>query len=428
MKTTGAKNLFSAFVASLLFVVTVPVVMGYKISSGEGTSYALFLVYFLLNIGNILYSLITTGVSKKVEITKTILTWTIVLLVLVGSIGSAIIDRGRIAPGQNYKTHDIILQLEAAVRYLGDGKNPYKETYFGTPMEQWHYGEGDKDMINPALYHFVMPPWYLLSAYPFYYVSMRTVGYFDGRMPLLAASIGLLVVLYMWLKNKDIARLAIIVIGLNPASIGYLIEGRSDMLVLWWFVLSLFLIEKKKYIWSAVMVALAALTKQTAWFAVPLVLGYLLLVKKVSMKQFIGYVVTGSIVGALFVVPFLAWDAKAFLDSVIFYLSGNSPNSYPISGYGLGMLLINLKVIPDTHAFFPFMVWQLGAGIPGLVAGIACLKKYQSIGFVCIVHAITLFLFWYTSRYFNNSHVAYIATLLSIGVFKLWDEEKMFSV
>ena len=428
MKTSGGKNLFSAFVASLLFIVTVPVVMGYRISSGEGTSYILFLFYFLLNIGNILYSLLAVGDTKKIEITKTLLTWAIVLIVLVGSIGTAIVDRGRIAPGQNYKTHDIILQLEAAVRYLGDGRNPYKETYFGTPMETWTYGEGNKDVVNPALYHFVMPPWYLLSAYPFYFVSMRTVGYFDGRMPLLAATIGLLIVLYVWLKNKDIARLAILVIGFNPASFGYLIEGRSDMLVLWWFVFSVFLISKKQYFWSAVMVALAALTKQTAWFAVPIVLGYLTLVQKVSWKQFFWYIIVGGVVGAIVVTPFLLWDAKAFLDSVIFYLSGNSPNSYPISGYGLGMLLIGFRVISDTHAFYPFMWWQLSLGMIGLVAGIAVLKKYQSIGFIFIIHAVTLFIFWYTSRYFNNSHVAYIATLLILGVLKLWDDEKTLSV
>jgi len=428
MKTSGGKNLFSAFVASLLFIVTVPVVMGYRISPGDGTSYVLFLFYFLLNIGNILYSLLAVGMSKKIEVIKTMLTWAIVLIVLVGSIGTAIVDRGRIAPGQNYKTHDIILQLEAAVRYLGDGKNPYKETYFGTPMETWTYGEGDKDVINPALYHFVMPPWYLLSAYPFYFVSMRTVGYFDGRMPLLAATIGLLVVLYVWLKNKDIARLGIIAIGFNPASFGYLIEGRSDMLVLWWFVFAVFLISKKQYFWSAVMIALAALTKQTAWFAVPIVLGYLMLVLKVSWKQFFWYIIAGGVVGAIFVTPFLLWDAKAFLDSVIFYLSGNSPNSYPISGYGLGMLLIGFGVIANTHVFYPFMMWQLTLGMIGLVAGVAALKKYQSIGFIFIIHAVTLFLFWYTSRYFNNSHVAYIATLLILGVLKLWDDEKTFSV
>ena len=274
----GGKNVFSAFSACLLFIVTIPVVMGYKIFPGDGTSYVLFLFYFLLNISNIFYSLF-----GKNSLVKNILIWSIVLIVLVGSLGSAIIDRGKIAPGQNYKTHDIILQLEAGLRYLGEGKNPYKETYFGTPMEKWHYGEGDKDTVNPALYHFVMPPWYLLSAYPFYFVSMRTVGYFDGRMPLMAATIGLLIVLFYWIKNKDIARLAVICIGLNPASMSYLIEGRSDMLVIWWFVLSLFFIEKKHYVMSAVSLALAAMTKQTAWFAVPIVLGYLWFGKRVSV-------------------------------------------------------------------------------------------------------------------------------------------------
>ena len=126
--------------------------------------------------------------------------------------------------------------------------------------------------------------------------------------------------------------------------------------------------------------------------------------------------------------PFLIWDAKAFLDSVIFYLAGSSPNSYPISGYGLGMLLISLKVISDTHAYYPFIIWQLVIGGIGTIIGIGLFRKYNSIAMIFLVHACTLFLFWYTSRYFNNSHVAYIATLLIIGVFKLWDEEKALPV
>jgi len=428
MKTFGGENVFSAFSAILLFIVSIPVVMGYKISPGVGTSYVLFLVYFLLNIGNILYSLFATKSQQKVETIKNILTWGIMLLVLCGSMGTAIIDRGRIAPGQNYKTHDIVLQQEAALRYLGDGKNPYKETYFGTPMEQWTYGEGDKDMVNPALYHFVMPPWYMLSSYPFYFISMRTLGYYDGRMPLFLATIGLLVVLFYWIKNKEIARLAVILIGLNPASMTYLIEGRSDMLVLWWFILALFLIEKKQYVLSAVSLALAAMTKQTAWFAVPIVLGYLWVGRKASLKQFVTYLVAGFLVGSVLMAPFLAWDASAFLNSMVFYLSGNSPNSYPISGYGLGMLLIGFNVIKDTHTYYPFIVWQLVMGGIGTVVGIALFRKYRSIAMVCIIHAITLFLFWYTSRYFNNSHVAYIATLLAIGIFKAWDEGQEVAV
>ena len=419
--------MFSAFSATLLFLVTIPVVMGYKISPGIGTSYVLFLLYFLLNFGNICYSLFAKN-GRKEETVKNILTWTITLFVLCGTMGTAIMDRGRIAPGQNYKIHDIILQQEAALRYLGDGKNPYKETYFGTPMEQWTYGEGDKDVVNPALYHFVMPPWYLLSSYPFYFVSMRTLGYYDGRMPLLLATIGLLIVLFFWIKNKNIARLAVILIGLNPASMSYLIEGRSDMLVLWWFILALFLIEKKRYIFSAVSLALAEMTKQTAWFAVPIVIGYLWIGKRVAIKQVIIYCFVGALVSMVLMAPFLAWDAKAFLDSTIFYLSGNGPHSYPISGYGLGMLLIGFKVISDTHAYYPFIVWQLILGGSGIMFGILTLRKYTSIAMVCFIHAITLFLFWYTSRYFNNSHVAYIATLFAISVFKIWDEEKISEI
>lgn len=423
MKPVQSNRIISVFGATLLFALSTPVVMHYRIFPVEGTSYPVFLAFFLLNLINIFYSLYTKSNELVFNKVTNFLTWGVIVIALVGAMWTSIADRGKIAPGQNFQTHDIILQLESAIRYVTRGKNPYKETYFGTPMESWHYSEDGKDAVNPALYHFVMPPGYLLSAYPFYFVSMRTLGYFDGRMPLLAALVGLLFILFVWMKDKSIARLAIILTAFNPATVDYLIEGRSDFQVLFWFILTLFLLDKKHIFWSAITFAFALMTKQTVWFAFPVLFGYIWVnYQKNRVKQIITFSLISGFVSFGFMLPFLLWDWRAFIDSVVFYLSGNSVHSYPISGYGLGMLLMGWGVIRNIHDTYPFAVWQALLGIPAIAAGIWWITKSKNMSTVIIVHAATLFVVWYISRYFNNSHVGYLATLFSLGVLKYWDE------
>src|SRR3989344_2894776 len=158
--------------AVLLFALSIPVVMGYRILPIEGTPYWLVGILFVLLTVNIL----------RPKLIKFLL-WPIIIIVLGATMMTAIVDRSKTAP--IYGVHDIILQQEAAMRYILEGKNPYKETYFNTPLAAWHYAELGKEVVNPALYHFVMPPWYLLFPFPFYFVSTPLFGFFDGRMPLL---------------------------------------------------------------------------------------------------------------------------------------------------------------------------------------------------------------------------------------------------
>jgi hypothetical protein len=321
-------------------------------------------------------------------------------------------------------THDIVLQLEAALRYVGSGKNPYKETYFGTPMESWHYSDDARD-INPALYHFVMPPWYLEFSYPFYFVSMRTLGYFDGRMPLLFSVTGICIILFFFIRNKILARISMILVVLAPLSTQYIIEGRSDMFVLFWLLLSLILLEKKKLFLSSVVFALAVLSKQTVWFMLPLFTFFLYIKSDYKIRPMVIYILSGGIIIGICTIPFLVWDYRAFFDSVVFYLSGNTVHGYPVAGYGLGMILKEAGVIKNIHDYYPFWIWQLAVGIPALIISAIYLRKHPSISALIFTHGITLFIFWYTSRYFNNSHMLYVTSLLLLSAVKKIDEQKI---
>jgi hypothetical protein len=122
---------------------------------------------------------------------------------------------------------------------------------------------------------------------------------------------------------------------------------------------------RKKYIYfSVIAFAFALLAKQTMWFAAPLYVAYLYIHFKNQFRKFIYAVLLMLGIGIIFVLPFIVWDAKAFIDSVVLYLSAGGKTGYPVSGYGLSMILFNQGVIKDLHQFYPFLLWQFAFGIP----------------------------------------------------------------
>lgn len=412
--------------AILLFSLSIPVVMYYRILPVEGTPYWLFGLLFLVLGANCFVSFYP-GVlgrwKRHLDRIKLMMLTAVVVVVLGGSTWTSISDRAKVAPV--WGVHDIILQQEAAMRYLLTGKNPYKETYFGTPVESWHYGELGKDAVNPALYHFVMPPFYLLFPFPFYFAANRVVGYFDGRMVLLFTMALLLIALWYWFDDKAVARVAITLTALSPSVVPYFVEGRSDVFALAWLMGSVILLKYKQYLWSAAFLALAFMSKHTTWFIAPFYALYVwrLLSGNRKMLMYMGLII--FFIAALLVGPFVYWDAGAFIDSVFLYLTGNSPTSYPVSGYGLGMMLYAWGYITDIHAYYPFVIWQILFAVPTLIFMMKWLMTKPSESKLIVTYAVFLGVYWYMSRYFNNSHLGYLAMLFVLGGLKSLDEGKM---
>lgn len=397
----------------LLFALSIPVVMKYRILPIEGTPYWLFGILFALLIGNCLLSIIGKNRYKQ---------WFLIAILGItvgGATVTAIVDRAKTAPV--YGVHDIILQQEAAMRKIIEGKNPYKETYFDTPLASFNYDEpGNTEAINPALYHFVMPPWYLIFPFLFYYTAIPVFGFFDGRMALLFALVLLLGFVWHWFRDKALARLALVLTALSPSVIDYFIEGRSDIFALAWLLGSVFFLGRKKYFWSGIFLGLSLMSKQTTWFIIPF---FALSIWQQNKKKLWNIFAVVAVVVGVLVLPFMLWDARAFVDSVVFYLTGNTLTSYPVSGYGLGMILYKSGVIRDIHAYYPFIYWQIVFALPALVLlGIWVWKKPTESKLI-ISYATFLAVYWYMSRYFNNSHLGYLSMLFVLGGLKTVDEK-----
>lgn len=397
----------------LLFALSIPVVMKYRILPIEGTPYWLFGILFLLLVVNCFLSFIGNNRYKNWFLVATL------VLVLGGPMITAMVDRAKTAPV--YGVHDIILQQEAAMRKLIEGKNPYKETYFDTSLASFNYDEpGNTEAVNPALYHFVMPPWYLLFPFVFYFTAIPTLGFFDGRMALLFTMVLLLVFVWYWFRDKALARLAVVLTALSPSVVDYVLEGRSDVFALSWLMGAVYLLGRKSYLWSGAFLGLSLMSKQTTWFIVPF---YALFLWQQNKKMFwYVFTVVALVVGVL-TMPFVLWDARAFFESVVFYLTGNSEASYPISGYGLGMMLNEFGFIRDIHAYYPFIYWQIAFALPVLVLLAFWLSRKPAASKLIISYAVFLAVYWYMSRYFNNSHLGYLSMLFVLGGLKSLDEK-----
>ena len=111
------------------------------------------------------------------------------------------------------------------------------------------------------------------------------------------------------------------------------------------------------------------------------------------------------------------------MDSTVNYLSGSAAHSYPISGYGFGMLLAELGFIKDLTEYYPFQVWQILTGIPVLVLLIRYLRNNPNVSRLIITYGIFLFIFWYFSRYLNNSHLGYLSMVFITAYF--WPRDEM---
>lgn len=393
----------------LLFAFVTPFIMTYRLSPAE-TPYFLFTLIFL---GLLLYLILDLS---RLEIKlyfklKQILLWLLIIGILGSSFVSAIIVRHKTAP--IYNIHDIVLQQEAAIRFLIEEKNPYAVTYFGTPLKDWHYSTTE---INPALYHFVMEPFYLLFALPFYFLSLTFFGFFDGRMPLLTLFFILLVLAARLVKDHRKQFLFLIFLAFNPAILGYTLEGRSDIFMFTFLFTGLYLLYKRKYFLSGILVALSFGVKQSAWPFLPFYLAFLYFETK-SFSKTVKVAFSLIAVFLIITLPFFLWDKKAFLESTIFYLSGNVEHGYPISGYGLGMVLYQLGFIKNLSSSYPFIIWQIIIGLPLMVILLKFLKNAPTVSRLIFVYGFFLFVFWYLSRYFNNSHLAFLSMVFITAYF-----------
>ena len=329
-------------------------------------------------------------------------------------------------------THDGgVIQTEATIRYLLEGKNPYTEDYVDTPMAEWGFSR-----FRTALYHYPYLPWTFVFSAPFY-VGGQMAGFYDQRLVYL-----LLLTIALALAPRLAAgpqhKLALVMLlGLNPMMALDVLFGQNDVFVLCWIVFSL--VSWQRWVrqrdhgggrWalllSALCFGLACASKPTAWFFAPFY--GLLLVNDLPApawrlgdlwRRFVVILRRATpalVVFALLLLPYLFWDAAALYDDVWRWSAGQGDTGYQIWGWGGSNFVLALGLVQDRFAQWPFWLTELLVALPLLIWLIWRQWRANSLPNAAWHYGVLLLAFFYTSRFLNENYLGYILAFLAIGI------------
>jgi hypothetical protein len=340
-----------------------------------------------------------------------------VLMAAILPAGIQIIARLEQGPATN--AHDGLLQTEIAMEFLLDGKNPYRENYFGTVMEEWRGGEPPWTPTLGPLYHNAYLPGLFVLPLPLYVLSQSLLGWYDQRLFYLATFAAFLLFLVPSVPKQRHKLAALLATGLNFLFPYFVAEGRNDIVILLFLMITTFLLAKGHTRLASAVLGLAVASKHLAWFFVPFYYIFLMPdgVSRSSVRSVIGQTWPLVITSALLVGPFLLWDAPAFIDDTLLYLTGSTEHSWPIRGIGFSQLLVAAGLLDVNNTSFPFLVLEALAGIPLFWLLLQYQRHENSLRVLWLNFALFSMVVVYFSRFLHDSYVVFILQALAIAAF-----------
>lgn len=356
------------------------------------------------------------GEARGLWVSKLVVIFAAIGIIVVLPTILAILARSMTAPHRF--AHDGLIQTEIAATYALEGKNPYAEDYVSTAMSKKPFLIGTLD-VNPALFHYPYLPFTFLAPLPLHAVARSVEVQLDHRVVYLVAFLAA-VTLSQFLTSSWGARLSLlIVLGLSPLFVPFLIEGRNDILVLLWILLSIFFAQRKRFLLGTLALALACTTKQLAW---PLVPFYFLYMAgdgslRVKSKRLIRPTLLFVGCFSLIILPWLLMDPKVFIADTLAYHSGLGAHGYPIFGIGISNLLLRTGLIATNTDPYPFWLFQLAIGLPLFLVLIRRQWIQNNLRTALANYGALLFTIMFFSRSFNDNHLGFVIAILAISIF-----------
>jgi hypothetical protein len=367
--------------------------------------------------------------ERLLFLTRLTIVFFIVLIAAVLPTSLKVIERRLEGPATH--AHDGLIQTEIAIEYLLEGKNPYTEDYVETYMADFPGRE--PPLTESPLFHNAYLPFLFLSAIPFYELSQTVLGWYDQRLFYLLTYLVVLLLLPQLVAYPRDKLALLLAFGLNFLFTFYLADGRNDIVILLGLALTTLLLSKRQIGASALILGLTMVTKHQAWFFLPFYLLYLLPKRPslVAMKRVLIQVWPLFAVILIVLLPFLTWDAAAFVEDTILYISGSGPNSFPIKGWGFSTLLLTLGIIPTPEATFPFPLFELLFGLPVLFVMLRRQWRDNHLQNLWLGFVFFSFAFQFFSRFFNDNYFVFILQLLVIAFFmkpehySQWEDQRV---
>lgn len=341
----------------------------------------------------------------------TVVTLIVMMLVVVPTLLQV---QTRRMTDSNEHIHDGALQTEAAINFLLDGKNPYTENYTQTPMAQWPQYLGLPPSENVALLYLPYFPLTFILPAPFYLAAQAGLGFFDLRL----YQIILFVILFFLLRkvtpDRDQQILVMTTVSLNPLFVPFFIEGRNDIIVLLWLVAAIVLLRRGHISAAALAVGLASAVKATALFILPFFLIHLWQTSDKNMRHFLRAAILPLATPVVIVfVPFLLWNTNAFIANAVWYQS----SGYQIWGQGFSRLLLDVGILADKYAAFPFSTIQFLFGVPVLIGLVRWQMVQPTVQRMLAATAVLGGVVGFWGRAFADNHIGFILSVALIAAF-----------
>lgn len=328
----------------------------------------------------------------------------------------------RLSTGSTEVISDSMAQIEVGLDFLRQGLNPYAQDYSQTLMAQVPYLMSGVTQ-NPALYSLPYPPLIFEVSYPVYLLWSVIFGWWDQRIIFMLALVVSLFVIS--LVTNDPARKLILtmLLGLNPMlMVGFLV-GMNDIFAVVWLALTVVLFYRGRVGLAGAMLALALAAKQTVWFIAPFFLAWILVEQGViewplrveRIKSTLKLLMPAGIVLAITLLPFFFWGPSDFIEGILGSPLGASTQPAVIEGVGLGRLLLDLGIIPNAVAQYPFAAWQALLGLPVLVLLLGHQYKNGDPRLIWIHGACFGMVIGFFSREFFDRFVGFYLVVAALG-------------
>ncbi len=303
--------------------------------------------------------------------------------------------------------HDSVPQFEEAIRMLRRGENPYAADFRGSALEAWRGGEFKG---NPALDHFVYPPFLLLLSVPFE-AAFRWAGAYDQRVVVLLFFLAHFNLLAKRLREHPNAVGIVSLAALNPWFAGFVVEGRNDAAMLFWAAAAWPMFDAGFRRLGYLFLGLALATKTLLLPIVP----FALLAERKDRGLAAALLLLPALLTCL---PFLAADAPAFLEDVVGAPAGWGKSPFEMrgwGGFGFANVVLAAGLVESPRSPFPFWIFQLGALLPVLWRGARSLREDGSLSNVLLWTAAAAFVLLFFGRFIHDNYIGALLALAALA-------------
>jgi hypothetical protein len=302
-------------------------------------------------------------------------------------------------------------QIQVARDILMRGVDPYGFNYVGTGMERAPWSQ---PFANPSLHHLDYWPGTLLVPLPVQAIVKALLGWWDERLWLLAMAVAIWLILGR-LAPGPVGRMAAVAMFLLPGHSLLAVLGDNDLTMVVWLLAAALAMARRRWILSGLLLGIAIATKQTAVLAIPVFFAWGLGLR-VARRQLLEAIGAGLATVMLFLLPFLVWNWRAFIDDTVIFNFGGGSNTYPIQGIGLSALLLQLGVIHGARDAFPFLLIQLPLVAGAWAAGWRWLGRHPFVGDAMLWLGIAFFVFLFTNRFTQPTYLLLAVEVILAGL------------